>query len=99
MAKAPPSGGEWNAWYARFCHLIGRYHARDDEAGRLARRLQREMASLWVFLLEHGVEPTNNQAERALRFAVMWRKGSHGTASLKGNQWVERSLSLRQTCR
>ena|SRR5215467_4487261 len=36
---------------------------------------------------------------RALRFAVMWRKGSNGTASIKGNQWVERSLSLRQTCR
>jgi transposase len=55
MAKAPPSGGEWNAWYARFCSLIGRYHERKDEAGRLARRLQREMASLWVFLSEHGV--------------------------------------------
>jgi transposase len=38
MAKAPPSGGEWNAWYARFCTLIGRYHERKDEAGRLARR-------------------------------------------------------------
>jgi transposase len=47
MAKAPPSGGEWNAWYARFCGLIGRYHERKDDAGRLARRLQREMASLW----------------------------------------------------
>jgi transposase len=99
MAKAPPTGGEWRAWYARFCHLIDRYHGRADDAGRLARRLQREMASLWVFLCEHGVEPTNNRAERALRFAVMWRKSSHGTASLKGNQWVERSLSLRQTAR
>ena len=36
---------------------------------------------------------------RALRFGVLWRKGSHGTASEKGNRWVERSLSLRQTCR
>jgi transposase len=99
MAKAPPTGGQWRAWYARFCHLIARYHERKDDAGRLARRLQREMASLWVFLCEHGVEPTNNRAERALRFAVMWRKSSHGTASLKGNQWVERTLSLRQTCR
>jgi transposase len=99
MAKAPPSGGEWRAWYARFCHLIERYHERADDAGRLARRLQREMASLWVFLREHGVEPTNNRAERALRFAVMWRKCSSGTESDKGNRWVERTLSLRQTCR
>ena len=99
MAKAPPSGGQWQAWYARFCTLIGRYRERPDEAGKLARRLQREMASLWVFLCEHGVEATNNRAERSLRFGVLWRKRSGGTDSLKGNHWVERSLSLRQTCR
>jgi transposase len=99
MAKAPPSGGEWRAWYARFCTLIDRYHERQDDAGRLARRLQREMASLWVFLSEAGVEATNNRAERALRFAVLWRKRSNGTDSAKGNRWVERSLSLRHTCR
>jgi len=99
MAKAPPTGGKWRAWYARFCHVIDRSHARADDAGRLARRLQRELASLWVFLREQGVEPTNNRAERALRFAVMWRKCSSGTESDKGNRWVERTLSLRQTCR
>ena len=99
MAKAPPSGGEWHAWYARLCTLITRYHARKDDAGRLARRLQREMASLWVFLVEHGVEATNNRAERALRFGVLWRKRSNGTASEKGNHGVERILSLRHTCR
>jgi transposase len=99
MATAPPTGGEWRAWYARVCPLIDRYHARKDDAGRLARRLQREMASLWVFLVEHGVEATNNRAERALRFGVLGRKGSHGTASDKGNRWVERTLSLRHTCR
>jgi len=99
MAKAPPTVGQWRAWYARFCRLINRYHERKDDAGRLARRLQREIASLWVFLREHGVEPTNNRAERALRFAVLWRKCSSGTESDKGNRWVERSLSLRQTCR
>ena len=99
MAKAPPTVGQWRMWYARFCRLIDRYHERQDDAGRLARRLQREMTSLWVFLHEHGVEPTNNRAERALRFAVLWRKCSSGTDSDKGNRWVERSLSLRQTCR
>src|SRR5215510_13996408 len=36
---------------------------------------------------------------RGLRFGVMWRKTSHGTDSEQGNRWVERSLSLRQTCR
>jgi transposase len=99
MATAPPTGGEWRAWYARLCKLIEQYHNRHDDAGRFARRLLREMDSLWVFLAHHGVEPTNNRAERALRFGVLWRKRSLGTASLKGNRWVERILSLRETCR
>ena len=63
MAKAPPTGGEWRAWYARLCKLIEQYHNRHDDAGRFARRLLREMDSLWVFLAHHGVEPTNNRAE------------------------------------
>jgi transposase len=99
MATAPPTGGEWRAWYARLCKLIDQHHERQDDAGRLVRRLLREMDSLWVFLSHHGVEPTNNRAERALRFGVQWRKRSLGTASDKGNRWVERILSLRETCR
>ena len=54
---------------------------------------------MWVFLYEEGVTPTNNHAERLLRFAVLWRKRSFGTQSGKGDRWVERILSLRQTCR
>lgn len=99
MATAPPTGGAWRAWYARLCHLITQYHDRQDEAGTFARRLLREMDSLWVFLAQHGVDPTNNRAERALRFGVLWRKRSQGTASVKGNRWVERILSLKETCR
>jgi transposase len=99
MATAPPTGGEGRAWDARFCPVIDRYHERAADAGRLASRWQRELASLWVCLFEPGVEPTNNRAERALRLAVLWRKSSHGTASRKGNEWVERRLSRRQTAR
>jgi transposase len=99
MATAPPTGGEWRAWYARLCKFIDHYHDRTDDAGRFARRLLREMDSLWVFLAQKGVEPTNNRAERALRFGVQWRKRSLGTASDKGNRWVERILSLKETCR
>ncbi len=99
MATAPPTGGEWRAWYARLCKFIDQYHDRHDDAGRFARRLLREMDSLWVFLAHHGVEPTNNRAERALRCGVLWRKRSLGTVSTKGNRWVERILSLKETCR
>jgi len=98
-ATAPPTGGEWRAWYARLCTLIAQYHDRADDAGRFARRLLREMDSLWVFLAQHGVDATSNRAERALRFGVLWRKRSHGTARPTGNCWVERILSLKETCR
>jgi transposase len=99
MATAPPTGGEWRAWYARLCKLIEQYHDQQNDAGRFTRHLLREMDSLWVFLTQRGVEPTNNRAERALRCGVLWRKRSLGTASEKGNRWVERILSLKETCR
>jgi transposase len=99
MAHVQPSMGEWQAFYARFIRLITLNRDRPDDAGIFARRLQREMDSLWLFLIKEGVAPTNNHAERMLRFAVLWRKRSQGTASDKGNRWVERILTLRQTCR
>jgi transposase len=99
IATAPPTGEEWRAWYARLCQWIDLYHDRTDDAGRFARRVLREVDALWVLLAQQGVEPTNNRAERALRFGVLWRKRSHGTASTEGNRWVERILSLREACR
>jgi transposase len=99
MANSPPTQGQWNAFYARLIRLISIYEDRQDDAGRFARRLLREIECLWTFLVEEGVAPTNNHAERMLRFAVLWRKRSYGTRSEKGNRWVERILSLRQTCR
>ena len=99
MAHSPPTQGQWNAFYARLIRLISIYEDRKDDAGRFVRRLHREIECLWTFLVEEGVAPTNNHAERMLRFAVLWRKRSYGTRSDKGNRWVERILSLRQTCR
>jgi len=101
MAHAPPTVGQWNAFYARFVGLLFQAAERErkDDAGRFARSLLRELDHLWLFLEVEGVVPTNNLAERVLRFAVLWRKRSQGTASEKGCRWVERILSLRQTCR
>lgn len=99
MAKAPPTVGEWRMFFARLKRMISMYGDRKDDAGKLVRRLEREMEHLWLFLQESGVAPTNNHAERMLRFAVIWRKRSFGTASERGDRWVERILSLRQTCR
>jgi len=99
MAKDPPTMAEWRSFYARLCRLIALYRDADSDAGRFVRHLENEMDALFTFLVEEGVEPTNNFAERMIRFAVLWRKRSQGTNSEKGNRWVERILSLRQTCR
>jgi transposase len=98
-ATAPPTAGAVQAWYARMVHLLACHRHRRDEAGTFARTLEREMGALWTFVVEEGVEPTNNRAERALRFAVLWRKIMQGTYNEKGDRWVERILSLRETCR
>jgi transposase len=98
-ATAPPTSGEVQTWYARMVHLLRQYRPRQDEAGTFARTLERELSTLWTFMVEEGVEPTSNRAERALRFAVLWRKLMQGTYNEKGDCWVERILSLRETCR
>jgi transposase len=99
MAKDPPTQDEWRTFYARLNRLIALYIDADSEAGKLVRHIDKEMGSLFTFLLEEGVDPTNNFGERMLRYAVLWRKRSQGTSSDKGNRWVERIVSLRQTCR
>jgi hypothetical protein len=44
------------------------------------------------------MEPTNHVAERALRRAVPWRKGSFGSSSGRGLRFVERILTIGETC-
>ena len=99
MSTERPTVGAWRAWRARFRRLIASASERLDLAGTFARRLDREQESLWLFLDIPGIEPTNNAAERAHRFGVLWRKRTQGTRSENGNRWVERVLSFRQTCR
>jgi transposase len=54
---------------------------------------------LWAFVEVEGAEPTNNAAEQALRHAVIWRKLSFGTQSAAGSRFVERLLTVIETCR
>ena len=71
----------------------------DAKAAGLCRALDRLWPALWTFADEYGVEPTNNTAERALRPAVLWRKGSFGTQSDAGARFVERLLTVVATCK
>jgi transposase len=71
----------------------------DAQAAGLCRALLRLWPALWAFAEVEGVEPTNNTAERALRPAVLWRKGSFGTRCDAGARFVERLLTVTATCK
>jgi transposase len=50
-------------------------------------------------VVTEGIEPTNNHAERLLRRGVLWRKNAFGCHSAEGCRFVERLLTVVQTCR
>ena len=74
----------------------------DRKAAGLCRELIKWWAARWSFA---GVEPTNNVAERALRPAVLQRKGSFGSYRARGSRfppkvrlhpaWCRRQLARR----
>ena len=53
----------------------------------------------WVFLKHKDVPLTNNEAERSLRSYVLWRKGSYGVWSHRGELFRQRILTIVETCR
>ena len=55
--------------------------------------------ALWTFVDNHGVEPTNNHAERELRAFVMWRRRCFGAQSERGNDFAERIMTIAHTAR
>jgi transposase len=66
---------------------------------KVCRKILEDERHLWTFAEVEGVAPDNNAAERALRHGVIWRKLSLGTASGAGSRFVERLLSVVETCR
>ena len=70
-----------------------------SKAQGISRDLLRQWKSLWTFVSEPGVVPTNNAAEQAVRKAVLWRKSSFGANSQAGCRYVERMLTLIGTAK
>ncbi len=64
-----------------------------------AKDLLRQWDSLWTYVHREGAVPTNNEAERSIRKAVLWRKVSLGVDSEEGARFVERMLTLAGTAR
>ena len=61
------------------------------------REMLKRREALWTFVQVEGVEPTNNTAERSIRPAVQWRKGSFGTQSEGGSRFVESMMTVVAT--
>jgi transposase len=90
---------EWQTFYARFNRLIALCFDSKKEARKFVRHLDAEMDALFTSLLERGVDPINKLRRTGATIYRVWRKRSQGSTSEKGNRWVERIVSLRQTYR
>lgn len=65
----------------------------------LCNDLLNRFETLWTFLFQENVEPTNNLAERGLRPAVIYRKLTGGSQSEWGVVFIERLLTVVCTFR
>ena len=63
------------------------------------RVMEKDWDKLFTFLRVRGVEPTNNHAERSLRFLVIMRKICFGTRSPEGSESHGVLASLLQTAK
>jgi transposase len=96
----------WQTFQHRMGPLMQRVEmllARGADSGEplagQCRRIFNQRHYLWTFVHDARVEPTNNLAERMVRQAVLWRKGSFGTQSERGARYAERILTACATCR
>ena len=71
----------------------------DARVAKFCENLLNLESALWTFTRVEGVEPTNNYMERLVRLAVLWRRRSFGCNSVVGCRFVERILTVVQTCR
>ena len=76
----------------------GSYSASEKTAAT-CRALLDHFEALWTFTRVPGIAPTNNAAERAIRPAVLWRKGSFGNDAERGAIFTERILTTVATLR
>jgi transposase len=75
---------------------------RDDEAEKvraLAREVLNDWAAITAFVTNPDLPATNNEAERALRDAVIARRISNGTRTEEGSAAYAATLSVFETCR
>ena len=65
----------------------------------LAREILNDWDAVMAFVLDPLLPPTNNDAERALRHAVIARRISYGARTDEGSRFYAAGLSVIETCR
>lgn len=70
-----------------------------SKTGRTCQKLLDHFDAMWTFVYRAGVEPTNNDSERALRHAVILRKLCFGSHSEAGSRFTARMLTCHATLR
>jgi transposase len=76
----------------------GRRTKAGGQAAVLAKRFRTHGREYFTFITCPDIGPTNNVAERAIRFCVIDRLITRGTRGLRGRQWCERIWTTRATC-
>lgn len=70
---------------------------RHEDLRRISKRVQKYRSELYVFIKEN-ISPTNNDAEREVRPAVLMRKTSYGNRSDDGADTQAKMMSVIRTC-
>ena len=74
-------------------------HEIEKKVRDLAGEILNDWGAVIAFVADPNLPPTNNDAERALRHAVIARRISYGTRTNEGSRFYAAGLSVIDTCR
>ena len=92
-----PKVGKLLARLTRVCHLGKKVEHTKLQA--LAKEILNDWDAVVAFVKNPELPPTNNEAERALRHAVIARQIGFGTRTSEGSLAYSSLLSVIETCR
>jgi len=96
-------GGDTRAVKRLMARIKWNCQCNRDEFEKKVRELAGEILNDWgavvAFVFDPTLPPTNNEAERALRHAVIARRISFGTRTDEGSRFYAAALSVIDTCR
>jgi len=81
-------------------NFLAKTQLKDGKARTLQKRLLKRWEQLFCFFDNPELfSPTNNLAEQTLRHLIRIRRHTQGTRGIKGQKWIERSMSVLESCR